>query len=97
MKIKKETHVCPQCDSKNLKKSPPVDHKEEDVLEENPNDFLCEECGYYGQCPVITEDGKEIEEEDLDLHEIEEEKPKKEKSKKEKANEPAKKPKKTKK
>jgi len=84
MKIKKETHICPQCDSKNLKKSPPVAHKDEDVLEENPNDFLCEECGYYGQCPVITEDGKEVEDDDLELNEIEEEKPKKEKKDKKK-------------
>ena len=79
MKIKKETHVCPQCDSKNLRKSSPIAHKDDEILEENPNDFLCEECGYYGPCALVNDDGKETEEEDLELHEIEEEKPKKEK------------------
>lgn len=91
MKLKRETHVCPQCDSKNLRKSAPVANKDDEILEENPNDFLCEECGYYGPCAVISEDGKETEEEDLELHEIEEEKPKKEKKEKKTDKKPAKK------
>lgn len=76
MKLKRETHICPECGGKNLRKSLPVNHKEEDVLEENPDYLLCGDCSYYGPCQLAEEEHKD-ETEEIELHEIEEEKPEK--------------------